>query len=188
MTHLKAGPFPVGEPMSTSSSTRPFLGLLYLAGAALVIDQGLILASSILPFSPGAAQWRFGAVGLAAGRITPLLVADTAIILAAVWLGHRAMLRVWAILHLALVVVILLGLGGFALDTIQVRQLLVPEAQPGMLLGASRVGIMLLAMVVWTLWAGLRLLHVLRATKPPSQGRRSLIVGQREPTVAEPRP
>jgi len=167
--------------MSISSATRPFLGLLYLAGAVLVIDQSLILASSIMPFSPGAAQWRFGAVGLAAGRITPLLVADTAIILAAVWLGHRAMLRAWAILHLALVVVVILGLGSFVLDTIQVRQQLVPEAHRGMLLGASRVGLMLVAMIVWGMWTGWRLLHLLKATRPSAQGKRPLIVGQREP-------
>lgn len=166
--------------MSISSATRPFLGLLYLAGAALVIDQALILASSIMPFSPGAAQWRFGAVGLATGRVTPLLLADTVIILAAVWLGHRTMLRVWALLHLALVVAFLLALGSFVLDTIQVRQQLVPEAQTGMLLGASRVGIMLLVMVLWSGWAGWRLLHLLAVTKPSSQGKRPLIVGQRE--------
>lgn len=167
--------------MPSSTATRPFLGLLYLAGAVLVVDQGLILASSIMPFSPGAAQWRFGAVGLAAGRITPLLLADTAIILAAIWLGHRAMLRTWALLHLVLVVVLLLVLGGFALDAIQVRQQLIPEAQAGMLLGASRVGIMLLGMVVWSVWTGWRLLALLKSTRPPAQGKRPLIVGQRDP-------
>ncbi len=166
--------------MSSSTTTRPFFGLLYLAGVALILDQGLILASSIMPFSPGAAQWRFGAVGLAAGRITPLLLADTAVILAAMWLGHRAVLRTWALLHLVLVAVLLLVLGGFALDAIQVRQQLIPEAQLGMLLGASRVGIMLLAMVIWSVWAGWRMLSLLRSTRPPAQGKRPLIVGQRD--------
>lgn len=165
--------------MSSSTTTRPFFGLLYLAGVALILDQGLILASSIMPFSPGAAQWRFGAVGLAAGRITHLL-ADTAVILAAMWLGHRAVLRTWALLHLVLVAVLLLVLGGFALDAIQVRQQLIPEAQLGMLLGASRVGIMLLAMVIWSVWAGWRMLSLLRSTRPPAQGKRPLIVGQRD--------
>ncbi len=161
------------------SATRTLLGLLYVTGAVLIVDQLLILFTSISPLSPTSAGWRFGAMGLGIGRATPLLLADTLIILAALWLGHGLMMRIWGGVHFVLAVGLLVLLGLFALDAIQVRQQLVPEAQSAMLLGAARAAVMALVLSIWSAWLAIHLLRISKQFQAPRSERGSaLIVGQ----------
>ncbi len=101
---------------------------LYFLAFLLVATPLADFALTVAPYRLGNVTWRFAACGLLSGfLLTPLLGAGLAIATAAVN-GHRRTMRVLGISAIVLAVLLVLALGGFALDTLQLRRQ-VPEAQ-----------------------------------------------------------
>ena len=136
--------------------------VLYLAGILVIFDQLAILGTSILPLASGTVEWRYGAVGLAAGRLTPLLLGDCLLLVAAVTANHRGAMRVLAVLHLVLALAIAAAVLAFALDAIQVRRMLPLASQRGAMIAAIRAGGALALVIPLTAWISVRLFQLAR--------------------------
>lgn len=149
------------------------MGLLYLAGALLLVDQLADLTATLLANSPspGTASWRFGAFGLLTSRVSVFLLADVMLFAAAIGLDHRKTLRALGIVHLFLVPVLLGGLAVFGLDWVQVRGRVAPGGSNRFdLAGLRAAGLALLASVL--AWRGG--LTAFRAGRPHHRGARRL--------------
>jgi hypothetical protein len=136
----------------------PFI--LSLTGGVILADQTAILLTSILPPSVGAVQWRFGAVGLAAGRATPFLLADLLLLAGALLGNYRGWLRALAFLHLFLAPLVLAVAAFFVLDTLEVRQGLPLEGRTRAVMGAGRALAALVVASLFAFWVGVRILRM----------------------------
>lgn len=146
----------------------PAAGILYLAAAVVLVDQAAILAASVYPLATDSVNWRFGAVGLAAGRATPFLLADLMLLAAGMLAGHRVFLRVLGGIHV-LVGVLLLGiLAMFVLDTLEIRQLIPLDGRRQALASATRAAV---ALAVVALYCFVVAVRVIRATPPRAMAR-----------------
>lgn len=158
---------PVSQLPGRVAAVLPFM--LSLTAVVVLVDQTAILLTSIMPLSPGAVPWRFGAVGLAAGRATPFLLADLLLLAGALLGNHRGWLRGLAFIHLFLGPLVLAVAGFFVLDALEVRQGLPLEARTRALTGAGRALAALVAAALFALWLGARILR----TTPARSGSRS---------------
>ena len=142
------------EPLSwrPSEALRKFL---LLAGLVILIDQSAILIASIVPPAPSSAQWRFGAVGLAAGRATPILVADLLLLLSLFASGSRIALRVIAAIHVLFSLAAIGALGIFALDMLEIRSLQPLDGRTPMMASAIRAAIALAVVAAYGLWSAI---------------------------------
>jgi len=146
----------------------PAAGILYLAAFVILLDQSAILAASIYPIAAESVNWRFGAVGLLAGRATPFLLADLLFLAGAILGGNRGFLRFLAVAHVLVAVMLLAALGMFVLDTLEVRQLIPLDARKQALASATRAAIALVAVAIYCLVIAVR---VIRSTPPRSSVR-----------------
>lgn len=111
-----------------ATRTRPLLMALYLVAAALLLPSLMEFMLVSFPYRPGAAQWRFGAVGLLFNSVLASpIIAFAVAAFAAVQLGHRTVARVIAII--AFVIAALLVIAGpfFVLDFLQLRAQVNPQ-------------------------------------------------------------
>ena len=141
----------------------PAAGILYLAAVVVLLDQTAILAASIYPIAAESVNWRFGAVGLAAGRATQFLLADLLLLAGGMLAGHRGFLRIFAGLHVLIALLLLAMLGMFSLDTLEIGQLIPLDARQQALASATRAGLALTAVAIYCLVVAVR---VFRATPP----------------------
>ena len=110
---------------------------LYLFSFVLVFWPLVDLATNTLPMHPGDVRWRYGFSGLLAGFLhTPILGLVLATLLA-YSRRSRVTLRTLAALELIAALVLLLVMGMFALDVVQVRAMRPPESMPAFLAGAA---------------------------------------------------
>jgi len=155
--------------VTSSPSMRRLLGLLYLAGAILIVDQVADLIGTFLaqPVALDSAAWRFGAFGLISSRSSVFFVADAMIFAAALGLEHRGVLRALGVLHLLLAAALATGLVVFGLDTVEVRRG-VTEAASGLYRSAAlRVGLVSLLGTILMVWTGF---VALTTARPSSKG------------------
>lgn len=110
-----------------SPQSRRLVAVLYLFAIVIVADQVSDLFSSLWPMHFELARWRFGAFGIAIGRLEFLALADAAALAAAILLDHRRVLLALAGLHVLLALALAGGVGVFGLDTLQLRRDLLPE-------------------------------------------------------------
>jgi hypothetical protein len=155
------------------TAARTLAGALLVMALVILLDQVTILAASVYPPNFDTAQWRFGAVGLAVGRATPVLFGDALLIGAALMAGWTGLLRVLGGLHVLAGLALLAGLAFFTLDAVEIRAQVTMAQRPGLTLGAARTMLLGGAAGLFSLWLGVRLLLV------RSGGRRStlLVVG-----------
>lgn len=156
---------------------RKLPALLYLGAAFVLIDQATILLAAAFPAEIGSPQWRFGVVGLAAGRFSPLLLADLMVVAAATLGGHLRALRVLGAIHLVLPLLLLGLTANFALDAVQVRRTLPVRSQQSMVPAAIRAAILLVVLAIASAWVGVRAWSAGKWTVAPERGTRPLVVG-----------
>ena len=152
---------------------------VYLFGIALILHAVIDLSTTVWPFRVTEMTWRYGFLGLAAGYLqTPtlglLLIAGTAL-----WNGDHGVARgVGAVLMVGALALIL-AVGLFMLDVIQVRQLRAAEAQNAVLYGGlfQSVKYVLASLILATMGHGL-----LKTVK--SAGRGASSRSERSPIVA----
>jgi hypothetical protein len=111
----------------------------------LVLGSALIFALvdfflAVAPLQVGNVMWRFGAVGLGANAIVTPLVLCVLIYALAVWLGDRAMIATIGVFAALLALYLLVAVGAFSLDALQMRSRVAPAAH-GKFIVASAVAI-----------------------------------------------
>jgi hypothetical protein len=135
----------------TTLVAKPVLVAAYAAAILILVDQAAEFVVSVYPPRLAAVEWRFAAYGLLIGRTTALVVADLLVQLAAVGLGHRRVLRASVVVHAVAGLFLLVGLGGFALDALQLRRSLQPGGPVTLesleLASAQAAGIVVLGLV-----------------------------------------
>lgn len=108
---------------------------LYLFAIVLVLSPIMDLTSTVWPMRPTELTWRYGFLGLTAGYLhTPLLGACLALGLAW-WTERDGVLRFVGIAMLASVLPLLLAMGMFMLDVLQMRGLREADVQQAVLVG-----------------------------------------------------
>ena len=93
----------------------------YCIGIFLIVVPVMDTLLSTMPLSPSIVGWRFGALGLLANAFMTPLVGLFMLLALAAALDHRGAIRTLALLSAVAAVCILLGLGLFVLDTVQMR-------------------------------------------------------------------
>jgi len=163
--------------MATGPQHSRFLFVaLYAAAVVVLLDQGAELLVSLYPFRVSDTQWRFGAFGLIMGRTTTAILVDVLVFLAAIGLGNRGLLRGWAGLHLVVGFLLVLGLGAFVLDSIELRRQTRPEMTRTFDLAAGRAAVMVLVATFYCIWAAVA---TFRVTRIPGRGADPVVVVKR---------
>ncbi|HEV8355781.1 MAG TPA: hypothetical protein VGQ17_03340 [Gemmatimonadales bacterium] len=167
----------------TSNDTRVqrLLGLLYLAGILLAADQIADLISTILanPVALDSIEWRFGAFGLAASRVSVFLVADVMLFTAAVARDDRNALRLLGVVNLIIALALVVGVGLFGLDALQLRRLVRSGASRRYDAASIRAAGVSLLGVVLLVWSGIMSFRSSRDSKGARKmGAAMLIDGQ----------
>ena len=110
---------------------------LYLFAFILVFWPAVDLLTNTAPFHPGDVRWRYGFAGLLAGFLhTPILGLALATFVA---YGRRSRLalRTLASVELLGAVALVLVMGMFALDVVQIRAMRPPESLAAFMTGAA---------------------------------------------------
>ena len=101
----------------STSRSRPLLVALYAVAAALFLPAIMEFLLVSYPYRFGAAQWRFGAVGLLFNSVLASPIIGLAVAaFAAVQLGHRTVARTVPVIALVLAVVLMVAGPFFVLD------------------------------------------------------------------------
>ncbi len=148
--------------LAPGATPRFLFAALYAAAIVVLLDQAAELFASLYPFSLGDLQWRFGAFGLLVGRTTTAVLVDALVFLAATGLGHWRLLRAWGLVHLIAAALLAVGMGAFSLDVVELRRKAAPEVVGTFDLAAGRAAIVVLAVVIFCIWAGVVLLRTPR--------------------------
>ncbi len=120
---------------SSSQSTplalpRALILSLYVVAAAFILPSLMEFMLVSYPYRVGAAQWRFGALGLLFNSVlfSPIIGIALASVVA-VMLEQRMVARILAIVGGVLALFMLIGLPFFALDFLQLRASVNPQAK-----------------------------------------------------------
>jgi len=76
------------------------------------------------------------------------------LLLAAVGLGHRVMLRILALVHFLVAALLLVGLVLFLLDTLEIQRMVRAEGKPGFGAAAGRAAVLALLGACLLGWSG----------------------------------
>lgn len=148
---------------------------VYVVALTLIVLPLVDLVANVWPFAPAEAAWRYGALGLLSGfLLTPLLGLLMAVLMAA-HEGHPIMLRISAWVSLAAAAACLACVLLFALDVLQVRSSVPPEARTTFDIGAAKAELKYLAVAVALVWLWIG-------------GRRAARYGSRQGRTTEPGP
>jgi hypothetical protein len=142
-----------------SERSRSFIASSYGVALLMFGVAGTDVISRILPLRVGDTAWRIGSVGIVALSVPTLVLALLIGGVTAWYLQHRVLLRVMAVACLAAAVVMVGVLPFFALDVLELRRLVQPEARPSFhfAMGRAALTVLLTALLLgWTGWAGWR--------------------------------
>lgn len=109
--------------MLSEENVLRYVRALYSVGLLLVLVPLVDLTLRSLPPQIGTLQWRFATVGLLLGNYGTLVLGASLIGFTAALLGDRGVLRIVGVAALIMAVVTLALLVLFALDAVQLRQL-----------------------------------------------------------------
>ncbi len=138
-------------------SARGLLSVCYVLAALIILDQVTDLAVTLYPFHPDQLSWRLAAYGIGMRRTTWVLVADALVIATATGLEQPRVLYALSMVHGVAAILLVVGLGLFTLDTVQFRGSVRSEALPTVYLAAGRIGLLVPALVGFSIWAMVRL-------------------------------
>ena len=123
--------------MISDENIQRYTKSLYAVCLLLVLVPLVDLTLRVLPAQFGSLQWRFGAVGLLLGNIGTILLGIGLLGLVAAICGHRGRLRAVGYATLVLAACILAMLALFALDAVQMRQVVNANFKRAILLSSS---------------------------------------------------
>jgi hypothetical protein len=121
-----------------SSTLKSLAWPTYFVALLLIAIPAMDYVTNVWPLQIGEVRWRYGSVGMLAGfLLTPLMGVLFAFGAAAV-LQHRVALRFLAVLNFCLAVLLLVLIGLFVLDVLQVRGTVPLESRPTFDVGAMK--------------------------------------------------
>jgi hypothetical protein len=167
-----------------SPKLRPWLFGLYALAALLFLQPFIEAFAATWPPRTAEVGWRFAVTGILYTMLPTVLFALLIAAVTAFFLGHRTGLRVVGIVALVLGVVVLLLTASFALDALQLRRIVRPEAKGGYdLAGIKAVVTALLAIASCTA-LGVGAFRATQRIGAPGASRRraapdGLVIGQR---------
>jgi hypothetical protein len=106
----------------------------------------------VLPPRFGDTTWRLGTVGIATLSLPTLLLALLIASLTAWYLQHRLVLRGLAVLGMTGAVLLLAAVPFFALDLLELRSVVAPEARASFHVAMGRAGLTVLAAAAAAAW------------------------------------
>lgn len=112
---------PLTSALFTMAQPRQLAWPTYIVAFSLALLPMADQLMTILPVRIGEAKWRFGAFGLLSSSLLFPCIGFMLAVYAAGAFEHRRFQRVLGFIGLALAAVVLIGVGLFALDTLQVR-------------------------------------------------------------------
>lgn len=113
--------------------------VLVAAGLLIVVDQLAAVLPQLYPFRFDIPIWRYQALLLLVGRLTPVLFAAALIIAGTALAGSRGSLRALGVLTLVLALVMVIVAGGFLLDAVELRRVLNQEEKARFTINSARV-------------------------------------------------
>lgn len=167
-----------------SPKLRPWLFGLYALAVLLFLQPFIEAFAATWPPRASEVGWRFAVTGILYTMLPTVLVALLIAAVAAFFLGHRTGLRIVGVIALVLGVVVILLTSSFALDALQLRRIVRPEAKGGYdLAGIKAVVTALLAIASCTV-LGVGAFRATQRLPAPEASRRrgageGLLVGQR---------
>lgn len=108
---------------------------IYLFGVAFILTAAIDLFSTAWPMRPSEIQWRYGFLGLGGGYLQMPTLGLLLIAVGAILARNATLLRITGIVYLLFALVLLVSMGVFGLDVLQVRQLRPEEARTNVLMG-----------------------------------------------------
>lgn len=136
---------------------RVVYSAVYFLAVALVVIPLFEGLSQIFPLSPTAVRWRYGLVGYIGNSLPLPLLGWVMAVVGSAFLGHRRVLKALSVLSLLLVVGIIVSLGFFFLDALELRGSVNPELKRAFdsasMKAALSFGLALLTLA-WISWGG----------------------------------
>ncbi len=110
-----------------SQTNRPFLRSLYPVGVLIILSSLIDPLLRVWPMQMGEVRWRFGAVGFFSSSVLGVMFGLVWMMVIALMLDHARTMRVLASFAIATGVIVAAVLVFFALDALQVRNLVNPQ-------------------------------------------------------------
>ena len=108
---------------------------LYLFGFALAMTAAIDLFTTVWPMRPSDIAWRYGFLGLTAGYLQTPTLGLALMIGTAIWARNRTVLRLAGFVALVVSLLLMVAMGLFGLDVIQMRGLRAEEMQSAVMAG-----------------------------------------------------
>lgn len=160
---------------------RRWLPATYLLGLCLFVAPIIQTLGSLWPPQFDEPTWRYGAVGIFLSASGAASLGLLIVLAAAMAMGHRVMLRVAGILAILLTLVLLIICGAFALDVVQVRNVVRTQVRGGFDISAAKAVLMALVVMVTSIFIAIA---AFRAAAPEG-GRRRNRKGHADLVVAQ---
>jgi len=141
----------------TSDRVRAILPSMNAVAVLLIASPAIDLVGAVLPARPGEISWRFGVFGLLTNSLVTPMLGLAILMVVATLLERRRTVRRLTILTLILDVILLLGLGLFVLDFLQLRQAVTGTsrgAYDAAAIKALLVGLLEIAVLAWLVVTG----------------------------------
>jgi hypothetical protein len=134
--------------------SRPLIASGYFIAAFVIVTASSDLLMRLLPLRAGETSWRMGAVGLASGTAPTLLTGLFIAVVTALVLGHRWVMRSFAVASVVAAVAILVVVPFFALDILEMRALVRPEGKTAYDMTVVRAVLALVFTAAALVWMG----------------------------------
>ncbi len=144
----------------------------YAVAVLFILSPLVDVLTNIYPTDLGSMQWRFGAIGILSNYLISGVFGLLLATLVAALLGHRTLLRISAIVDLATAAVLLGITLLFALDVLQLRSTVRPEAGEMFRIGALKASLKILMTAVALLLLGIRALKASREAEGHRGGKK----------------
>jgi hypothetical protein len=144
-------------------SLRRMTPAAYVVALVFILSPLVDVVTNFYPFDPGSVQWRYGAVGIMSNYLISAVFGLLLGTFAAALSGHTRVLWTFIALNFVLAVALVLILGLFSLDVVQLRNLVRPEAAEMFKIGAAKAALKLLMVAVSLLLMGIVGFRAVRA-------------------------
>jgi hypothetical protein len=134
----------------------------YVVAAVFLLSPLVDVVTNVYPTDIGNMQWRFGAIGILSNYLISGVFGLLLATLVAAFLGHRGVLRTSAVIDLVVAALLLALMLLFALDVLQLRQTVRPEAGEMFKIGALKASLKLLMTAAALAVLGVRALKASR--------------------------
>lgn len=180
--HSYHSPVQMNTSTRATNVTRQLSAPAYFVAFLLIFIPFFDALMSVAPFHPGAAQWRFAAVGLLSNALMIPCIGVLIAVVTAVTMDHVGAKRAIRIISWIVVPVLLMAIGFFALDSMQTRSAVRAELQLSFLVASvTAVCKLLLGIVAFVLFARASGTVSRRTERAPSAA--NLLVARDGPSV-----